>query len=363
MKGDNPINTIRILSKTLQPVTKTKSGWKKIPLRSPQSPALQTTPNLAPALNAIHLFKKNKALKELIDTKDPKFLKGGLTPLGKPFGDRIITLPSKHILDKAFSLFAEDLTIHDETSNTHWDVIFKNPMGKYSYLYTLEKKKKAKKKKYSAVDNFDKNLSTINRAVNKRIKEKDNTVDLATRTLLQTKMRVGNEVYYKAHGHKGLTTLKKGDIRVGGAQVTFSFISKDGVPQQITAKFSQDYINNLQRVLDKSKKSDFVFTNKSKQPLRDRDFSRAFKEYCGEEFYPHIVRSHYATKKAEKFLKDHKNKKASKGEIDKLFTHIAEKLGHKKYSKGEKKWKTDYGATIHYYIRPDFVEKILKLGN
>ncbi|MBT3397604.1 tyrosine-type recombinase/integrase [archaeon] len=358
MKGDSPINTIRILSKTLQPVIKTKTNWKNL------SPHLKTTPNLAPALNAIHLFKKNNLIKELVDTKAPKFLKGGLTPSGKSFGARITILPSKHLLDKAFSLFADDLTIHDETSNTHWDVIFKNPTGKYSYLYTLEKKKKAKKKKFSAVDDFDKNLSKINRAVNKKIKESPDKTALATRTLLDTKMRVGNEVYYKAHGHKGLTTLKKGDIRIEDARVTFSFISKDGVPQTITAKFSQEYISNLQKILNKSKKSDFIFTNDSKKPLKDRDFSKAFKEYCGEEFYPHIVRSHYATKKAEAFLKKHKkSKKASKSEIDKLFTHIAEKLGHKKYSKGEKKWKTDYGATIHYYIRPDFVEKILKLRN
>jgi hypothetical protein len=350
MKGDTPINTIRILTKTLSPVTKTKSGWKKSKIDLPKT------------FTAIHLFKKNRLLKELIDPKDSKFLKGGLTSEGKPFGARITTLPSRNTLDKPFPLFAEDLTIHDESSNTHWDVIFKNPTGKYSYLYTLKKKNKAKNKKFSAVNNFEKNLIKINRAINKRIKEKDNTIDLAIRTLLQTKMRVGNEVYYKAHGHTGLTTLKKSDIKINGNKVTFSFISKDGVPQKITTKFSKDYINNLQRVLNKSKKSDFIFTNKSKQPLKDRNFSKAFKEYCGEEFYPHIVRSHYATKKAEKFLKAHKNKKISKGEINKLFNHIAEKLGHKKYSKNEKKWKTDYNATVHYYIRPDFVEKILKLG-
>ena len=349
MENDKELGSIRILSQNLIPVIKTPAGWKKTKINIPKT------------FSAINLFKKNNALKELIDTKNPKFLKGGLSSLGKPYGSRINILPSKHILDKAFSLFAEDLTIHDESSNTHWDAIFLNPNGKYSYLYTLEKKQGAKLKKYSAVNNFEKNLYKINLIVNKKIKEEENLTALAIKTLLQTKMRVGNEIYYNAHGHKGLTTLKKEDIKINGNKVTFSFISKDGVPQKITEQFSTDYITYLNKILKKLKKSDFVFTNKSKQPLKDKDFMKAFKSYCGEEFYPHIVRSHYATKKAESFLKKHKHKKTSKNEIAKLFTDIAEKLGHKKYSKSKHLWKTDYNATINYYIRPEFVEKILKL--
>ena len=235
-----------------------------------------------------------------------------------------------------------------------WDVIFRNPNGKYSYLYTLEKKKKSKARKFSAVDNFEKNLVKINRAVNKGIVDGD-LMALAMRTLLQTRMRVGSEVYYKADGHKGLTTLKKGDVKISGNKVTFSFIAKDGVPQVISERFSKEYVKNLKSVLRKLKSNGFIFA-KAGRPFRDTDFKKAFENYCGEEFYPHIVRSHYATKRAEDFLKKHK--KSNRDEVEKLFGDIAVKLGHKKFSKGE--WKTDYSATVHYYIKPKFVDRILK---
>ena len=35
---------------------------------------------------------------------------------------------------------------------------------------------------------------------------------------------------------------------------------------------------------------------------KDTAFMDAFEDYCGEKFYPHIVRSYYATKKAEEFI-------------------------------------------------------------
>ena len=214
------------------------------------------------------------------------------------------------------------------------------------------------KEKLWEVEDGEECVGAVNRGVDRGVGVGD-IMALAMRTLLQTKMRVGSEIYYKAHGHKGLTTLKRGDVVINGKDVTFSYISKDGVPQKIVDRFSSEYVKSLGRVLKKLKRSDFIFANELGQPLKDRDFMKAFKDYCGEEFYPHIVRSHYATKEAEGFLKSHK--KATKEEIDSLFSGIAERLGHKKYSKGDRQWETDYNATVHYYIKPKFVERILKL--
>ena len=38
--------------------------------------------------------------------------------------------------------------------------------------------------------------------------------------------------------------------------------------------------------------------------MKESDFKAAFKKYCGEEFYPHIVRSYIATEKAKEILVD-----------------------------------------------------------
>jgi hypothetical protein len=346
MDGDK-VGSVRILTKGFSAVEKTRSGWEKVKVDIPNT------------FDVIKLFKKNDFVKALVDVKSPKFLKGGLGPNGKPYGARLNVLPSGRVLDKAYSLFAKGLVIHDELSNSHWDVIFMNPSGKYSYLYDVEKKASRKKKKFSAVEEFNSKLGRINRAVNKGIVDGD-IIALAMRTLLDTKMRVGSEIYYKADGHKGLTTLKKGDVRINGNDVTFSYISKDGVPMKIVKKFSSEYVKNLKKVLGKLKRSDFIFANELGHPLKDLDFMRAFKEYCGEEFYPHIVRSHYATKEAENFLRSHK--KATKEESDRLFVKIAERLGHKKYSKKDNRWETDYSATVRYYIKPEFVDRVLRLS-
>ncbi len=346
MVGDEGVGSIRILAKGFSAVRKTRAGWKRAKVDIPG------------VFDVIKLFEKNNYLGALVDVRTPRFLNGGLSSSGKTYGARVNVLPSGHVLDKAYSLFAKGLVIHDELSNSHWDAIFLNPNGKYSYLYSLEKKERMRKKKYSAVEDFDKSLGSINRAVNRGVRVGD-IMALAMRTLLQTKMRVGSEIYYKAHGHKGLTTLKRGDVVISGKDVTFSYISKDGVPQKIVDRFSSEYVKSLGRVLGKLKRSDFIFANELGQPLKDRDFMKAFGSYCGEEFYPHIVRSHYATKEAEGFLGSHK--KATKEEVDNLFSGIAERLGHKRYSKSGNRWETDYNATVHYYIKPKFVERILKL--
>ncbi|MEK6792493.1 MAG: hypothetical protein AABX95_01610, partial [Nanoarchaeota archaeon] len=142
-------------------------------------------------------------------------------------------------------------------------------------------------------------------------------------------------------------------------KVQFNYISKSGVPMNIEQEFPTSYINRLKEKLSKSKSNEFIFTNNENKPLKDTDFMKAFEKYCGERFYPHIVRSYYATTKAKKFIKSHKE--ATKQEIKELFNSIAEKLGHKRFDKKNDEWKNSFTVTIHHYIQPDLVEKIQSL--
>jgi len=84
-----------------------------------------------------------------------------------------------------------------------------------------------------------------------------------------------------------------------------------------------------------------------------------FKRYCGKEFYPHIIRSYYATKKAKEFLRTHKS--ATKKEIRELFISIAADLGHKRFIKKEHVWKEGYNVTIHHYIQPEVLDTVKSL--
>jgi len=188
---------------------------------------------------------------------------------------------------------------------------------------------------------------------------KDDEIALPMYTLLKTCMRVGNEIYYKSTGHKGLTTLTKKDIKIEKNHATFNYIGKNGVPTIISEEFPKEYIKKLKEKLAEKKSSEFVFTNSKGAPLKDTDFMHAFEKYCGEQFYPHIVRSFYATEKAKIFLSNHK--KATKQEVKELFTKIADKLGHKRFDKKHNEWKDSYTVTIHHYIQPELVDKIKSL--
>ncbi|MFH1308096.1 MAG: hypothetical protein ABIH72_04545 [archaeon] len=341
------LGTLRI-SKDLQVYEKTKNSWKKSSKTLPQ------------AMQVIKLFKAHKNFKLLLDKKNPKFIKGQLSPEGKCQGSRINILPDGQVLDKAYSLFAKNLTIHDESSHSHWDLIYQNPNGKFAYLYTLEKRKSYIIKKYQAVKEFEKSYPLLTKKITSSLSDKEDNMALPMYTLLKTYMRVGNEIYYKQHKHKGLTTLKKNDISIKGQEVTFNYLAKDGVPIKTTSKFHPLYIKRLKETLKPLKKSEFVFTNPlTHHPLQDKQFKEEFLKCCGKEFYPHIVRSYYATKKAKEFISSHKS--ASKQQVQELFLSIAEKLGHRRFNKKDHTWEENYNVTIHHYIQPELVDKIKSL--
>lgn len=343
-KKDVPIGTIRIRAKDIQPLIKTKSSWKK-----------ENSFDIENLKIIVKMFKAHKKFKELIDSKDNRFLKGCLLPNKKISGQRINILPNGEKLDRAYSLFAPNLTVHDQKNNIHWDVIFQNPNGKYAYLYTLKKKKKSEKIKYNKVNEFKNYLPKLKKNLLKALKNGE-LIALPMYTLLKTYIRVGNETYYKTNGHKGLTTLTKKDISLNGKKVIFEFIGKDGVPQKTENKFPETYIIQLNNRIRPLKKEHFVFTDEKGRPLRDVHFEKAFEKYCGEKFYPHIVRSYYATNKVEEFLQ--KNPCPTKEQIINLYTEIAEKLGHKKFSKKENIWKPHHTVTVAHYIAPELVERV-----
>jgi hypothetical protein len=337
--------TVRIKSKNLQAYVWQNSCWRK------------SEKAFSDALHAVELFKAHNNLKALLDTKNPVFLKGMLLPNGKTAGARINVLPDNTRLNKAFSLFAKNLSIHDETSDSHWDVLYENYGGTFSYVYSISKIKKSVKRKYALVNDFSKYYPKLLKNVSVALNDESDSFALPMYTLLKTRMRVGNEIYYKAHKHKGLTTLKKKDIGIRGSKVTFSFLSKGGVPRKITEKFPKAYILRLKKTLRHLKNNSFVFADKNtSHPLKDTVFKEAFKKYCGKEFYPHIVRSYYATKRAKQFLKGRKH--ATKEQVNALYSGIAEKLGHKKFVKKKHEWESSYSVTVNHYIQPELVEKI-----
>ena len=188
------VGTVRIKVKDLKPYEKTKSGWK------------MNGKSFDELLEVVRLFKAQGKFDCLVDKKDPKFLKGQLSPEGLAIGARINILPNRKRLEKAFSLFSPHIRVHDQLSHDHWDVLYQNKGGTWSYVYTLEKRKQHRTRKYKKVEEFDKKYRKLVGSVRKHLNAKDDKMAVPMHTLLNTFMRVGNETYFKAHGHKGLTT-------------------------------------------------------------------------------------------------------------------------------------------------------------
>ena len=349
MKGRSPVlppGTIRIRTRDLAAVVKTPSGWKAADEKIPD------------ALHAVHLYKSHGRFKTLVDARNPNFLKGMRAADGRSLGARIALLPDGRKLNAGFSLFAKNLRFHDEDTDAHWDVMFENPAG-FRYLYEVNKIARAKRHKTHVVDEFARVYPLLKRNVLKALKE--NTGDVfpaALLTLMKTYMRVGNEIYYKAHHHKGLTTLQKRNIRILGRDVVFDYVAKDGVPVKLQVRFPEAYIRRLGERLQASKSEDYIFSHEAdpRRPLDGQDLKKAIKTYCGKGFYPHIVRSYYADTEVKKFFRSHRT--ATKAEVFDLLIKIASKLGHKRYDKKEHEWVESPKVTVNNYIRPEFVERL-----
>ena len=343
-----PLGTLRIKVKDEKTYEKTSSGWKK------------SNKSYLQALDAIRLFKAHSALDFLIDQKDPTFFKGFITKHSEIRGARIAVLPNGKKLEKAFSLFSPHLTIHDQQSHDHWDVLYQNKSGSYAYVYTIDKRLRARQQKYRKVDEFEKKYPILLKSVTKALEDKTDYMAVPMYTLLTTYMRVGNEIYYKLHKHKGLLTLMKKDICIQKNQVTFDYIGKDGVPISITKEYPLLYLKRLNELLKNCKQNDFVFKNPHTSHLLTEDqFQQAFQEYCGTTFYPHIVRSYYATHQVKEFLKN--TKTATKAQVKEFLLRVAGALGHRHFVKKTNVWKESYNTTIHSYVPAAYVEKLWKI--
>lgn len=160
---------------------KTSKGWKKSNFYFP---------NL---IRSVNIYKHENKFEILIDKINPEFLKGYISKDGKISGARINILPNGEKLEKAFSLFSEDLKINDDLTHDHWNVMYKNKCGNYSYVYTLKKRMLHKKNKYRKVEDFEKIFFKLKKNVKSAILSENDILLIAMHILLETK--IGLEIY------------------------------------------------------------------------------------------------------------------------------------------------------------------------
>lgn len=345
----HPKGTKRIKSRDLNLYEKDKDDWILLNSYEPQTRKI------------IEIYKKEKQLELLIDNFLSDFLKGRKTPEDKPAGERINILPNgKKLARGGFSLFAKNIELNLYPTPS-WAVKYENTSGTTTYLYDEDNIHLEHEKKNKLVNKFIKLLPEILEKLIKDIETKKDIKYIMLLILIKTKMRVGDTHHFHHLGHKGLTTLQKGDIKINNNKLYFNYTGKDGVPQEHNVELETNILKKIYNHIKTKESYEFAFTNIKNHPFHSHNFSDILFEYTNEHFYPHIIRSAYADSEIKKFIRNHKT--ATKEQIKNKYIEIGKELGHKKFNKKKKEWETDYKVTIKNYIREEYVEKMNELGN
>jgi DNA topoisomerase I len=112
-----------------------------------------------------------------------------------------------------------------------------------------------------------------------------------------TVFRVGSESYAEANGSFGLATLRKRDVRVKGATISFDFIAKGGKRQVVEIR-SEQLAPLVRRLKERGGGGADLLAfrdGSSWRDVRSSDINAYLKELAGEEFSAKDFRTFHAT--------------------------------------------------------------------
>jgi len=105
--------------------------------------------------------------------------------------------------------------------------------GRRQYLYHPEYRARQEQAKYDKLISFAERLPELRDAMSEHLDEEPLTFEwtaaLAARLINDGWFRVGNERYARSYKTFGITTLRKGHVRVRGSKITFRFRAKHRV--------------------------------------------------------------------------------------------------------------------------------------
>jgi len=105
--------------------------------------------------------------------------------------------------------------------------------GRRQYLYHPEYRARQEQAKYDKLISFAERLPELRDAMSEHLDEEPLTFEwtaaLAVRLINDGWFRVGNERYARSYKTFGITTLRKGHVRVRGSKITFRFRAKHRV--------------------------------------------------------------------------------------------------------------------------------------
>jgi DNA topoisomerase-1 len=195
--------------------------------------------------------------------------------------------------------------------------------GKKQYILSEEWIHNAKFEKYSRMKKFVKDLPKFTR----KIQDLHNPLHLLCNLLLDTHIRVGNEIYAQQNKTYGLTTLRQKHVIQQNGKMYFSFTGKSNMDHTIEIPIK--YIPFIKKYITSSKPNTILFCKDSGKEISSEELNVFIKQHMGNEYTCKDFRTYSANVLFIKaFLKNSKSiqnpKKCVLVSIDSTANH----LGH-----------------------------------
>ena len=161
--------------------------------------------------------------------------------------------------------------------------------GRRQYLYHPEFRARQEQAKFDKLVSFAERLPELRKAMDEHMDQEplgfEWTAALAVRLINEGWFRVGDERYARHYKSFGITTLRKGHVRVRGSRITFRFRAKHRilchtvlVDDELAAAMKELLALPGGRRLFRYRRDDEIFN------LGARRLNEYIREYMGEEF-------------------------------------------------------------------------------
>ena len=200
--------------------------------------------------------------------------------------------------------------------------------GKKQYILSQDWINNSKYEKFNRMKSFIKNISSFKKHIklkNNNI-NRENIIHLLFNLLIDTHIRVGNEIYADQNKTYGLTTLKQKHLIVKDGNYYFSFVGKSKIKHHI--EIPETYIP-MMRKLNCNDKNKPMFYYDNFKIISSEELNNYLKENMGSAYTCKDFRTYSANILFIKaFLKNCKNNPKVKKVIIKSIDESAHLLGH-----------------------------------
>ncbi len=217
------------------------------------------------------------------------------------------------------------------SKKSHIQVYGTDSSGKKQYILSSEWITRSTTLKYLRMKRFMQNLPTFKKKIvlPQRITTIDKTmiIHLMFHLLMETHIRVGNEIYAEQNKTYGLTTLRQKHIHKNGENFYLKFIGKSGIKHSLLVPSDYNTIfSKLKGPSEHKNKPFFIFNG---QRIHSDELNNYLKEHMGKEYTCKDFRTYSANILFIKsFLKKCKQSQNPKKVILESIDESARLLGH-----------------------------------